>query len=595
MAAPLLISAFLFIPSQSQATCFTFACAQTDTPSFDLTLTHTGEAASYGLSWEAVLPSTTSAIVTYFVFQVFGDTTPLTTGAAIFAGASKLSFNFAGGAGTRSFIVVSSDSFTGELHTSDVEVHGFIHNLTAEGITRTDGDGTQRGVDQRWTFGYSLDRDAFVTAQIFLPTDVFTINANGFDVTAATPLKTLVQNTPRSGELANHSIRNSEAWDSRSSSGVVVSNNIYQVYISATDVNGTLRGTILTTVPVDIIRIMTLSATGITSSVATANISYFLTGDANVRILIAQPGSGFTTDSGGNIQPVNRTTGLTDLTLIVSTFTYQRKAGAIIETWSGISSSGSVVPSAVYPVGISATDDYGNHAIDASGNDSPIFTVVSVERQVSSGGGSSSSDTTAPTLTSISPTSGASVSGFVSTITVVLADSQSALNLAGSVISVRDPNNTTVTGTLSNNGSDTLTYIFATALQTAGTYSVTIAALDIAGNSASLTSSFVIANSLSASDFSGSTIVYPNPAKSGNVTITYNLGTAATVDWDIFNVLGDRVFSTSFNDSQGSNTHTWNRRNSDGEVVGSGMYLVYLKATGGGQTVKTVKKLVVIR
>src|SRR6185503_3002983 len=89
-----------------------------------------------------------------------------------------------------------------------------------------------------------------------------------------------------------------------------------------------IRDSAIYTIPVDIIRIMNLSATGITLNNQESTISYFLTGDALVRVVIARPGSGFIVDSNGDIQAADPITGIQDDSLLVSTFSYQRKAGA---------------------------------------------------------------------------------------------------------------------------------------------------------------------------------------------------------------------------------------------------------------------------
>lgn len=587
----------------------------------NLTLSHSPDAPGvlYNLSWEAVAPSTTGATVRYFVFQEFGYDTidgasAATTSSATFT-TLETSVSIERGNGSRCFIVISSDSAGGSPETSDEICHGFIHNLQSEGIQRADGDGTQRGVDQQWTFTYSLDKDAYMTAAVYPPGTSFTTDSNGFVVSAGSPIvKSLVHLTPRSGELGNHNITMEERWDSRNSSGAIVGNGIYYLLLQATMDSGQFPGglppesravvtpeTLLRagdvyTIPVDILRILNLSATGITLNNPTSLITYELTGGSLVRIVIARPGSGFVVDVNGNIQPYNLTTNAIDSSLIVSTFSFQRQAGSNTEAWDGTSSTGAVVPSGVYAVGISATDEFGNHAIDNSGNDFPIFTTLTLERSAGSNtGGNTQTDLTPPSLVSVTPSSGSVLSTSLSTITVVLADADSPLNLSGSNITVLDPNNTTVARTLSNDGNATLTATFQTPLDTNGAYRITVDAVDTAGNSATFIIPFSIIIGLSQGDFENSTILYPNPAQNTAATIQYVLGVASSVEIEIFNILGHKVRSFTRNDGAGIITQSWDLRNAGGERVGSGVYLVRIKATGNGNTVETTKKLVVIQ
>jgi len=592
-----------------------FLCGPKPAHAFGLSLTHgyPNGVFGYNLTWDAVTPSTTGATVIYYVFQDFGF--DLNSGFPTFGNAVDVvqtpnaveHFGF----GSRCFIVVSSDSAGGPSFFSNGACHNFLHNLGSETVGITDGDGTLRGVNQTWKITYSMDQDAYVTAQIYPPGTRFTGNANGFIVSASSPIvKTLVLNTPRPGETANISIQNSETWDCRSDTGTVVPNGIYYFLISATLDSGQLpnpprestvdptlesllRGSLFISIPVDILRVMNFATTGITLSNPVANISYDLTGDALVRLVIAQPGSHFTVDANGDIQPINAA-GAIDTTLIVSTSTFQRKAGHNVESWNGTSSTGAVVGSGVYESGISAKDAFGNHALDSSGNNNrPIFTTITVERSVGSVNTNPTSSTP-PTLTSITPANGSSVTSAVQSVSVVLSGA-TTLNLAGTSFAIRDPNNNAVIPQLSNNGSNTVTATFNPPLSTNGTYTMTIIAFDTLGNSSTFSENFTINLGLASGSFGSTVTMFPNPAKGMPATIQYTLGVPSVVDLDIFNVMGERVYNTSFNDLQGTNQHLWNLTNNGGAMVGSGLYLVRLHAHGGGAEAKVVKKLVVVQ
>jgi flagellar hook assembly protein FlgD len=587
---------------------------------FDLTLAHDrSNGLVYQLSWETIDPSTTDAVVDYFVFQEFGydgvNGVAFSSANAV-AVTRETSIPLSIGNGSRCFRVVAFDSVVGGVATSDTECHGFIHNLTNEGILRGDGDGTQRGVDQLWTFTYSLDEDAYVTAKIYPPGTQFSaasFDSNRFITTpGSAPIKTLVDFTPRSSELNTHNITMSEVWDSRTSTGTIVPNGIYYLVLQATLDTGYfvggppdeslvvntpetyLRDGVRYTIPVDIIRISNLSATGITLTEPTATISYDITADANVRVVIAQPGSCFIVDSTGAIQAAQCSTGAQDNSLVVSSFTFQREAGSNVESWDGTSSTGTPVVAGVYPVGISASDDYGNHAIDNSGNDFPIFTGISVERTAGSDGGDNDSDTTAPTLTSITPSNGSSTSNPVTSIQFVLADDSAGVNTSGVSFSIVDPNNNTVAGTLANSG-NTFTFTPTTSLQVNGTYNVTISAIDLASNSDTFNRTFNINIRLDSDALESSLALFPNPAKNTDATIQYTLATAATVDIEIFNILGEKIYTVSVSGSQGTNSQTWDLKNKSGGRVGSGLYLVRIKASGTGGAAEALKKLVVVQ
>ena len=579
------------------------------TQAMNLTLSHTpysGNAENYSLTWDAVNPSTTNAIVTYDVYGTFPgaptihlDTTDQT---------SDVITTFIG---DRCFYVISSDSLDPSAHTkSKTQCHSFIHDLTGEGIKRADGDGTERGVNQAWTITYSLDVDAYMTANIYAPGTIFTTDpVHGFIQLGNTGLvRSLVDHTARSGEMAGLNVEMSEFWDSRSSSGTIVPNGIYWLAMSAlvdtTTFNGSLpigetyqRSTILVSIPVDIIRIMNLAATGITLSNPSSNISYFLTGDALVRLLIAQPGSHFTVDSNGDIQPVN-SLGAIDNTLIVSTKTFQRKAGANSEIWDGKSSTGTAMPSGVYAVGISANDPYGNHAIDNSGNDGPIFTTLTLEKSAGSAptGPGTTPDTTPPTATPVYPTNNQPVNMTVSTVSINLVDA------GGSGLNVITRSNFDVTDNLGNSYINTAQLIsppqsngvyqliFNPPLTGSNvTYTVTLKDIqDVAGNPLSSSPptsytaySFTINIANTQSSIQDSLKIYPNPAKAQNsITITYSLGVPTDVTIDIFNVAGERVRSFTFSDSAPSVvTHSWLLDNSKGDKVGSGVYIIRINPT----------------
>jgi flagellar hook assembly protein FlgD/methionine-rich copper-binding protein CopC len=585
---------------------------------FDLTVTQTpgGPGKEYTLSWTAVTPSTDTSKITYCAYSEFGaDAVDISTDNLRNCVVDLLTMKIESDVGTERFIIISSDSADGSQNFSNSIVHNFIHidqtnSANTVLISRTDGDGSQRGVNQIWKFSWKMDDDAYITAKVYPPGTTFNFDSNRFvtgPIGNVQPIKVLVSSTPRSGELADGSIfasNNDDVWDSRSSTGSIVPNGIYYFVLTAELDAGQydfatspVRSSIVWTVPVDILRIINLQTTGITLNNTSSQISYLLTGDATVRVLIARPGSHFYVDGSGDIQPSSDGT-TTDNTLLVSSFSFQRQAGTVIESWNGKTSTGVAVGSGIYAVGISARDEFGNHAIGNSGDGGPIFATISVEQTVGSTDGDDPvSDETAPTLTSISPANGASVNNSVSTVTIVLADAGSNLLLSGTGITITNPNSVTVPYTRSDNtATNTITLILNSPQTLSGTYSIAITALDSNGNDASFSRSFSIDIRLDSAAFENALKIFPNPAKQSDVTVQYDMPVAGVVEIEFYNAVGERVFSANYAESAGTGKqYIWEAENGSGSKVGSGLYLVRVKASGGGNDVKVVKKLVVIR
>jgi flagellar hook assembly protein FlgD len=576
----------------------------------------------YSLSWTSVAPSTTDAHVYYYIYQEFGlDGVSFSTPGNHVGFTDETSFLYEGYPGARCFTVISSDTAGGPAF-SDSRCHDFVYS-----VDRQDEDDSQRGVGLRWEFTFSMDVDAKLTSKIYPPGTQFTLDSNGFIVGASSgSIRTLVDSTPRSGSIRGVTV--TQEWDSRSSTdGVHVSsyvpNGIYYLLVQATLDSGQIVGTppvespalsSLETylrsgrafpIPIDILRISDVKATPITLTETQSRITYFINGNATVRVVIAKPGSFFNVTNTGDVDVISPTTGNIDNTLLVSSFTYQRIAGDNVETWDGTSSTGTVMPKGNYVFAITATDDHGNRAVAPSEDDTLIVGVIPVERTAGSTSGtdgSSTGDTTPPSIASIlvngaTFTDGQLFSGEISTITVRLSD-PSGISFGSSQIAVVGPNSQTIPGTLSNNGSDTMTFVFSTPQTANGSYTITVTAADALGNSASGSSltrgveTAVVLVQLTQGEFEASAKMYPNPAKNTtSATISYTLNVASVVNIEIFNILGEKVYSTSTSAS----SINWDLKNTSGKKVGSGVYLVRIKATGGGVTVETTKKLVVIQ
>jgi hypothetical protein len=83
--------------------------------------------------------------------------------------------------------------------------------------------------------------------------------------------------------------------------------------------------------------------------------------------------------------------------------------------------------------------------------------------------------------------------------------------------------------------------------------------------------------------------VFPNPFNpvSGDLRVIYVLNTDARVEATVYSLIGERVKSWEFDESGNPNgvTHEfrWNGANGAGRTVANGMYILVIKASGGGR------------
>ena len=93
---------------------------------------------------------------------------------------------------------------------------------------------------------------------------------------------------------------------------------------------------------------------------------------------------------------------------------------------------------------------------------------------------------------------------------------------------------------------------------------------------------------------------FPNPFRRGHsaVTFTYTIPEfqlAEEVKLDIFSLAGGLVHTDTRANVIGSNRFRWDGKNADGVVVASGIYLYVISATQGGQTIRKVDRIGVLR
>jgi len=581
---------------------------------FDITLTPSAQMNNgITLTWAAqVDPATPTAKITYYVYGRFGNVAPNSAfGSGDTQGSvyDNVTVTISTSAGTHCWKVGAWNTVSNQWDTSITRCHDFVHNPGAsnEGIVRVDGNGTQLGFGQTWKFTYYNDWDALVSMKIYPPGTAFALDSNGFWDLAVPTLatKTVVDNTPRSSEMADGSISNTEVWDCRDSSGATVSNGLYYAHFTfATPVSSpSVRHKALYTIPVDIIRFTDFSTTGISDSQALANVNYAITGDASIRILVAKPGTKFTLDASGDVYPQAAGGAIdTSTTSVIQVITFNRKAGTYSETWNGTDLNGVSVSSGIYAVGISAKDGFGNKALDLDGNDGVIAGTLTVDRQASQ----SATDTTAPTITgitvggtSISLAGGTSVGSSFSSVVISL-DETAGTGGNESTVVLTDPGGTNVGGTVSTSGSD-VTYSTATSMTSTGTYTLTVTPRDSVGNAGSATPyTFNIPSSAAGSVTDQSTfetnfIPYPNPVRSPPLNVEFQLDNTANVSFDIYNILGERVLHQASSYAAGTRTFTWNLSNDAGQRVGNGVYLLRITAQDSTQSLTSVKKVMVIQ
>lgn len=473
---------------------------------------------SNSIEWTAqVDPSSATAPVTYFLLYRDGlnysYNQVLSANTTIYAGPSNARGYSGHMRGSFCVVARASSPVSGIFNESPVACHSWLHKDSGgntEGVTRTDGSGTQLGMNQQWYFKYYLDEDSLVTLKIYPPGTGLTTHASGFTVVngSPAPTKVVVSSTPRSGEL-DSGVSNTEMWDSRNTAGQVVPNGLYigQLEISSPLSAYAYNYIGVFTVPVDVIRFTAFTTEGISPSQSMAKVNYTITGDATVRIVVAKPGRLFTFDANGDVYPLcpaatpaggGCIAGTIDITTfsVVQTLTYNKRAGSYSEGWNGTDWSGAAVSSGIYSVGISARDGYGNQALNLSGgNDGPIQGTIPVERTA----GQSAIDTTPPSVTAISVggtaidlNGGTNVNtGFTSIVFTLNKSGGTGGN--SSIVTLTSPTaSAAITDGLVTTSGNQVTYSSTTVMNSTGVYTITIIAKDTLGNMSSVNSySFV--------------------------------------------------------------------------------------------------------
>lgn len=443
-------------------------------------------------SWTAAVdPSSTTAKVLYYILKRDGLRDPLTGGTTIAVVFDVTTIDFAAKhTNTSCYVVKASDTVSGVFSISNTACHCYMHapgNSHICSVERADGNGTQLGYNNLWKFGYYLDNDAFVTMKVYESSVSFAADSLGLSdlVSQATaPVKVVLSSAPRSTEMVDGSVRNEDFWDSRNSSGTLVKNGIYKLHWIVQDLNGSIVHKMITTVPVDVLRITRFDTTGIAASGGNATISYNITAAASVRMLIAKPGRRLTVDGNGDVQALNLAGTAIDTTKasVVQIINFNRASGNNTEQWNGTDSDGVAVSSGVYVVGISAKDTFGNEATGPVDDQQAISSQIAVDRQADQ----MAIDTTAPTVSTVTVGStiinqggGTSVAAFSSVKFDLNETAGTGANI--SVVTLSGPGGAVAGGAVTALGNQ-VTYSTATMLSSSGTYTVNIVAKDAFGN-----------------------------------------------------------------------------------------------------------------
>lgn len=607
---------------------------------FDLGVIKTAGFTEYTLSWTAVTPPVTGEKVSYHVFVSSGFISPFSavmpTGVArnylgAFFDVATGKLNLPSGTICFGLIATTASSqltspintanATGGYDRSVVDCHSFLHCKGGQDscVERSDGGNTQIGFGQKWNWAYNLDDDAKVTIKIYPEQALFyTDPQNGFSTTTYTsPTKVILSTTPRTGER-NTGVSNNDSWDLRDPDGKVVANGLYRVHFEVTDptlnlltiMAGATRYADYFSIPVDVLRLMNFTTEGISPTSSLGKIKYDITGDATVRIVIAQPGRKFTLDGSKNVQSLNAAGSAIDTstTSVVRVISFNKKATiGTSETWDGLDSLGVAVSSGLYTVGISAKDGFDNNALDSFGNDGPQATSIPVERTAAQ----TAADTTAPTISAITVNGTSIASGnpqfaFGTTFNsvVITLNETAGTGANDSIVSLSAPG-ASGGGTISNSAV-TVTFTTATTQSSTGSYTVQVTAKDSLGNTATPQAfTFTIQPGGTAGtgtvarqtedDFRKTVLSFPNPVRTGPATFAFDLKLASTVDLDLYTLTGERIFHLTQPFGAGANTFNWNLVNDGGAKIATGVYLLRITANDGANTVRASRKVMVIR
>ncbi|MBI5555191.1 MAG: hypothetical protein HY920_05000 [Elusimicrobia bacterium] len=476
--------------------------------------------------------------------------------------------------------------FAGTDHPESI-ITILVHVVHINDIIQTFTDYGQTAIAHGLPINYSyqLTQDAWTTITIY--------NTNGTVATTDDPeIKKFTYTSPRNSEGQTRDFREYQTWDGTDANNKLVPAGIYRFAIDAyfdhTSVTerdaAVSRGWMFALDK----RIVDIATEPITESNALAKIKYTLSEPANVKVKICKSGTTFSTDASTGEATPNPAANL------VKTFTfYQPSAGEQTVTWDGNDEGGNTLANGLYLIVITATDVEGNKFFNTTGTDNLFRTTVTIERTASQ----VATDSTAPTVSTTNPTSGAILISAFTTVNATLQDEAggSGVDLDSSTITLSDPNGFSINATQRNDGISIITLTFA-AQTTNGTYTMRITPKDKAGNTgAQQTYTFSLNTTIEEKDFKDTVFVYPNPVKGRNATFAYSLTGTATVNIDVYTIMGEKVWSKVIYDrAAGDKRVSWSCINTDGEVLADELYIYKITAEySNGNTRTATKKLII--
>jgi hypothetical protein len=127
-----------------------------------------------------------------------------------------------------------------------------------------------------------------------------------------------------------------------------------------------------------------------------------------------------------------------------------------------------------------------------------------------------------------------------------------------------------------------------------GNYTFTVNAFDTYDNPASVPQAVEIGSPSEAVRFSR-VFVYPNPLEDRDARLVFSIDRSADVTIRIYTVAGRLVRRETVHATPGTNGFTWDARDTAGDDVANGVYLVQLSAPGKKDPVRVLERLVVMR
>jgi hypothetical protein len=91
-----------------------------------------------------------------------------------------------------------------------------------------------------------------------------------------------------------------------------------------------------------------------------------------------------------------------------------------------------------------------------------------------------------------------------------------------------------------------------------------------------------------------SAVAGPNVSRNDQpIKFMITLGSSATVQLSLYNLMGQQIFTETIEGNVGLNTMTWLVRNKAQEPVSSGIYIYMIKVNNGAETMTKVGKVLV--